>query len=81
LSFSVINGEKNVNFKVILTNPTSSEIDYIFNSGLAVFDKIVEAHFSAERDYKLVVFEYKNGRFIPKYAVMNDGSTYYPKEG
>lgn len=80
LSFSVINGEKNVNFKVILTNPTSSEIDYIFNSGLAVFDKIVEAHFSAERDYKLVVFEYKNEQFISKYAVMNDGSTYYPKE-
>ncbi len=80
LSFSVVNGEKNVNFKLILTNPTSSEIDYIFDSGFGIFDKIVEAHFSAERDYKLIVFEFKNGQFIPKYAVMGDGSTYYPKE-
>lgn len=80
LSFSVVNGEKNVNFKLILTNPTSTEIDYIFDSGLGIFDKIVQAHFSAEGDYKLVVFEFNNGTFIPKYAVMNDGSTYYPKE-
>jgi hypothetical protein len=79
-SFSVIMGDRKINCKVILTNPKSSEIDSIFDSGLKEFDKIVEAQFELKRDYKLIVFEYKNGQFEPKYAVTNDGSTYSPRE-
>lgn len=77
-SFSIIEGDRTINCKLILTNPESSEIDSIFDSGLKAFDKIVEAHFVMEREYKLIVFEYKNNRIEPKYAVTNDGSTYYP---
>lgn len=78
-SFNAINGEKTITCKVILTNPSPVDIDSILDRGLKEFDDIVNAHFNAQMEYKLIVFEYKNSQFEPKYAVTNDGSTYHPK--
>lgn len=71
---------KSINVEVIITNPTSKDIQIFFDEGIKELDQILPRHFENDHGFSKIVFEYESGYLKVKFAVLKNGIPILPNE-
>lgn len=76
---TITSGKKYINVEVIITNPTSEDIQKFFDEGIRELDQVIPGYFLGENNIKRIVFEYKTDNLKLKFALLKNGIPIKPK--
>ncbi|MGC2422853.1 MAG: hypothetical protein WA666_00670 [Nitrospirota bacterium] len=70
-----------INVEIILTNPTDSDIEILFDNGIQKFEKRLQEIYDKKVGLRKIIFEYKNEEFKILYGLRKDciPLSYYEK--
>lgn len=78
LDFNLSVGTNTYNVSVFATNPEESDIDSLLDRHILQLDSLVARTLAANRDIRVIVFEYRDTRLRTKYVIRKDGISMMP---
>lgn len=67
-----------MNAEVILTNPTSEDIEAFFQNGIKLLDQVTPGYSMSQNDLRRIVFEFSGGNLHLRFGVRKDAVPLFP---